>query len=132
MSKKPTKSDKKLTLKQARFVKAFIEFFGHVTKACEKAGINRDTYYEWIKSDEFKAIIADQVQQRNDQILNTAVIQFFQAVLRGDKWAVSKALDMLGGPEGFKQISEVNVKSDPVILTREESGFVDDQEGSDD
>ncbi|MDD3585637.1 MAG: hypothetical protein PHQ75_00515 [Thermoguttaceae bacterium] len=128
MSKNLTKSDKKLSMKQVKFIKAFVEVFGHVTKACEKTGISRETYYEWIKSDAFKEAIAERIIQRNDQILHSAIVQFSAAVMRGDKWAVSKAIDMLGGQEGFKQISEVNVKAEPVVLTLEESGFVDDRE----
>ena len=130
MNKKSAKTDtkKKRSLKQTRFIKAYIECFGHVTKACEKTGIHRDTYYLWLKNDDFKEAIAEQISQRNEQILHTAVLQFFQAVMRGDKWAVAKAIDMLGGREGFKQVSEVNVKAEPILLTLEESGFIDDKE----
>ena len=66
---KLTKVNKKhLKLKQKRFIEAYIGTLGHITHACEKAKINRGTYYLWMASEPFKSAFQDAVEQHNDAV----------------------------------------------------------------
>jgi transposase-like protein len=37
--------------RQSEVIKAYIEANGHVVRACKAAGVNRDTFYEWKRTD---------------------------------------------------------------------------------
>ena len=64
----------------------YIEAGNYVTTACQAVGINRDTYYEWLK-DESKTDITDEIIQkaeakaiaRNVLIVQTAAKESWQA-----------------------------------------------------
>lgn len=54
-------ANSKLTKEQNRFLKALVECEGHISNACKKVGIARNTHYQWMngtiqsdRSDEYK------------------------------------------------------------------------------
>ena len=55
-STKPTKLTKK-----EQFISLFLKKTGNVTELCKSVGINRTTYYDWMKKDEkFEQAIRDE------------------------------------------------------------------------
>ena len=77
--KKQTKPDKKPKTKrkpQIRTVehkkallKAMVKSLGNVTEACKKAGLNRDTYYDYLKNDkDFNKTVNDIAEMRIDHV----------------------------------------------------------------
>jgi len=59
-----------LTAKQARLIALIIET-GNITKACSKAKIERNTYYTWLKDEEFAA----ELKTQQDNLYNNALME---------------------------------------------------------
>jgi len=65
--KKKREEQERTTKKKVLFLQIWEKSAGVVSAACEKVGINRDTYYEWIKADEaFSKQIKSITEQKND------------------------------------------------------------------
>lgn len=117
-----TKSDKSDTLDERikkskeSFLKAFEESIGIVTIACQKIGIHRSTYYDWLEKDEeFKKeverIKAQQMGWVEDKLLqaiknnNITAINFYlrckhpeykpRTEFSFDKESIDKTLDKI-------------------------------------
>ena len=102
--------------KQARFLQSYIDNLGHITKACEDAGIGRKTYYRWMKKPNFKEKFDETLETHNDLI--------FQRILRiameSDKdmlkfWAKTQMKH-----RGFVEKQEIEVGGEIALLTKEE------------
>jgi len=74
--------------KKAIFLQSFEKFMGIVTMACQEAGINRNTYYVWVKTDKVfrdkaNEILVEQRGQVEDRLLkailndHVSAIQFY-------------------------------------------------------
>ena len=50
---------------------------GHISKACKKVGINRWTYYDWLKKSEFKQALDEAVEGHND-IIHKNILEMAQ------------------------------------------------------
>jgi phage terminase small subunit len=59
-----------LNTKQAKFIPEFIKT-GSVNKACNKAKIDRQTYYNWMKEEEF----ASELKKQQDALYNGALAE---------------------------------------------------------
>lgn len=44
-----------LTLKQSKFLEEYFKNKGSITKACERAGVAKTTFYSWLKNRGFKS-----------------------------------------------------------------------------
>jgi len=79
-----------LSNKQKKLIPLIIKL-GKVEPACKKAGINKTTYYEWLKDEEF----ATELKTQQDQIYNSALIELNNLV--GD--AVSTYRELLNSED---------------------------------
>jgi len=59
-----------LNTKQKQLITYIIEF-GNITKACIKVKVERKTYYEWLKNEEF----ATELKLQQDNVYNNALIE---------------------------------------------------------
>lgn len=61
---------KKLTkkAKQLFIIENFVRYKGHIGKLCKELGINRCTYYDWLKSAKFKQEIANKMEEIYDTV----------------------------------------------------------------
>jgi len=77
--KMPQNTTKKVPLKekQKSFIEAYIKHMGNISQACEDVGVDRSTYYRWMKKPRFKIIFNMALEQHNDlifqRILNLAL-----------------------------------------------------------
>lgn len=58
------KENSSLTKKQKQFLKALDSVAGNVTAACKSVNVSRQTYYNWLKEDDF-ATAVDEVNEAN-------------------------------------------------------------------
>lgn len=72
----------KRDIKQEHALLAWRETNGNITKLCFKAGINRKTFYEWLKNPDFADQIWEQEQKLNDDIKDQLVQQALKGNLR--------------------------------------------------
>jgi len=77
--------------KQKRLIKLIAEL-GNISQACKKAQINRDTYYTWLKDDEFykelgkyKNIACENAVSNLEVIFNNAINVYNELVKTDDK-----------------------------------------------
>jgi ribosome biogenesis protein Nip4 len=62
-------NDRSAKLKKTKFKKLYESNMGNISKTCKAAGINRHTFYHWIKSDEkFKAEIEEIEEITKDDV----------------------------------------------------------------
>jgi len=87
-----TKSDKSDTLaerikkEKERFLEAFEESIGIVTIACQKVGIHRSTYYDWLEKDpKFKK----EVERIKTQQMGWVEDKLLQAIKDGNITAIN-------------------------------------------
>jgi len=91
-----------------RFYEAWEISYGNVSYSCAAAGINRWTYYEWMKSklphhiafrEKLKQI------QPNERLLDVADYHLHQKIELGDQRAIEYYLDRKGGSRGYTRIN---------------------------
>jgi hypothetical protein len=97
----PDKQEDHLTIlngfsqKKKSFLSLFPETYGNITKTAESIGIDRGTYYHWIKTDkEFKQAIEDLEPKRI--IIDLAKSKLIEAIEKGNITAIIFALNTLG------------------------------------
>lgn len=91
---------------KAAFVKAYAGSLMTVSTACEQIGINRSTYYEWLKTDPaFKAAIIEAEQSQHHMVED----QLLQACRIGDGPSVRFYLDRRVPQYKAKQVLEHHV-----------------------
>jgi len=107
-----------ITQKYTNFIESYIDNGGNISRACEEVGINRTTFYRWLKRPKFKIMFDDALEKHNDLI--------FQRIL---KMALDSDKDMLKfwartqmKHRGFseKQEIELSGKVDIPVWTKEE------------
>jgi hypothetical protein len=92
-----------LALKKAALVKAMAECLGVVTIACKQAGVDRGTYYAWMKSDaEFKSAIDDIAEVTLDFAEN----KLHKLMEKGDTAATIFYLKTKGKKRGYVERTE--------------------------
>ena len=101
--KKPaiTKKQKKIN-----FIEAYFRKMGNISKACEEVGIDRRTFYNWLKEPKFKEMYDDAVKKHNDIIYSKL---FKKAAEEEDKdilkfWARTQMKDW-----GFNEKQELEL-----------------------
>jgi len=59
---------KPLKQKHLDFVKSYIDNGGNISAACEEVGIERKTYYRWMKKRNFQSMYSEAIEKHNDLI----------------------------------------------------------------
>lgn len=110
--------------KKKSFLSMFPELFGNISKTAESIGIDRGTYYHWIRTDkEFKQAIEDLQPKRI--IIDLAKSKLIEAVEQGNITAIIFTLKTIGKDEGFSERAEIvnlnkNIDADIDRMTDEE------------
>jgi len=100
--------------KKKAFIDVYEKVYGNVSLSCRSVGINRSTYYRWVKDEAFK-------EQLEDTKPKEAYIDFVESKLverinAGDTTAIIFALKTIGKKRGYVERQEIahssNVETD--------------------
>ena len=107
--KKPDTIKKKqvrTSYKQAIFLQCYTKNYPAVYKACKEAGINRDTYYRWMKEDpKFKAKVEETSEAMLDRLEN---VLYYKADVEQNMTAIIFILKTKGRERGYVERREVD------------------------
>ena len=93
--------------KKKAAVTVYKNSLGNVSVTCEKLGIGRKTFYEWLKNDEkFKEQI-DEIDQKNIDFAETALMKNINA---GKEASIFFFLKCKAKDRGYVEKSEIDVK----------------------
>ncbi len=140
--KSQQKSTKTGTLmeKQKLFVESYIQERGNISKACEVIGINRGTYYKWMKKKKFLIIYDEAIERHNDliyqRILNLALkedkdmLKFWARTQMKHRGFVEKQeVEHMGGSVGII-FKEVTKSAEDIKDGRKRDNFKREAEGN--
>ena len=109
---------KKLRGKKAAFLKAWIKTFGNITQSCNAIGINRGTYYNWLREDEnFK--IAIENEEVGEQQLDFAESKLMKNIHDGKETSLIFFLKTKGKERGYVERTETKELSPTQIVFNE-------------
>ena len=95
-----------MDIKKKTFIKAYKEAFGNITISSKATGIDRNTYYNWLKSDEeFKAAI--EAIEPDELIVDFAENALMKKISKGDTTAIIFTLKTKGKKRGYVERQEV-------------------------
>jgi hypothetical protein len=96
----------KTDIKKREVLEALEKSLGIVTTACKQVGINRDTYYEWLKKDkEFKKKVKD----LENVALDFAESQLHKQIAKGNPLSTMFYLKCKGKKRGYIEQQELRV-----------------------
>ena len=96
----------KTDIKKREILEALEKSLGIVTTACKQVGINRDTYYEWLKKDkEFKKKVKD----LENVALDFAESQLHKQIAKGNPLSTMFYLKCKGKKRGYIEQQELKV-----------------------
>ena len=96
----------KTDIKKKQILEALEKSLGIVTTACKQVGINRDTYYEWLKKDkEFKKKVKD----LENVALDFAESQLHKQIAKGNPLSTMFYLKCKGKKRGYIEQQELKV-----------------------
>jgi hypothetical protein len=96
----------KTDIKKREILEALEKSLGIVTTACKQVGINRDTYYEWLKKDkEFKR----KVKELQNVALDFAESHLHKQIAKGNPLSTMFYLKCKGKKRGYIEQQEVKV-----------------------
>jgi hypothetical protein len=99
-SKQATNRD----IKKDAMCKYLQDTFGNVSLSCERAGITRQTHYNWIESDK---VYADHVLYcSTTRMVEYGVNKLMGNVAKGDQRAVEYLLDCKGRADGWGKVQQ--------------------------
>lgn len=103
--KKPRKlSDKSKQLKKKALILALEQTLGVVTHACQKTGVNRKTFYDWLQQDpEFR----QQVEDINNVVLDFAESKLYSQIKENNTTATIFFLKTKGKHRGYVEKQEI-------------------------
>lgn len=101
---KSTKSN--IKFRKKAFSDAYIKTFGNVSQTCNAIGIDRSTYYDWLKKDkEFKKHIESlEPQERFMDFLESKLVE---KINNGDTASIIFALKTKAKPRGYVERQEI-------------------------
>ena len=111
--------------KKKPFLKALREGRGIITYACEKIGINRMTYYNWIKNDEE---FAKQVEEINESTIDAVESKLLSAINEENITAIIFYLKTKGKKRGYVERTEHDVNTNPFQELMESLPIDEDEE----
>ncbi len=97
--------------KKELFIKSYTKTFGHITEACAKINISRQTYYDWSKADSVfsKAIsdidnsfidLAESVLRKNIQSGMQKAVEFYLCNKKKKTYSNTIKNQLLGADDG--------------------------------
>ena len=95
-------------IKKGQVIKAWKQTRGNVSQTCRIAGINRKTFYQWIKNKQFRELLNDETEGLNSEIKELLI----KKALSGNLRAITYYLEHKH-PE-FKKSSVRFVSDDPL------------------
>lgn len=100
-------------LRKKVVMEALEQSLGVVTTACRKAGINRDTFYQWLKNDpEFKAAYEDLA----NVALDFAESKLHQRIAEGSDACTIFYLKTKGKHRGYVERTEIGGGGTPLAI----------------
>jgi transposase-like protein len=100
----PTKNNTEF--KKKAFIKAYKKAFGNVSQSCLAIGIDRSTYYDWIKKDEkFKKKIEEAEPQ--ERFLDFLESKLVEQINGGNTTSIIFALKTKGKNRGYVERQEI-------------------------
>lgn len=110
-------------LKKKGFLSAFEKSYGNITQSCLAIGINRKTYYRWLKDDPEFAEDVETTQPR-ESLIDLAESKLVQAVRDGDLTAIIYTLKSQGRSRGWnerllieqKEVRDIDGKSEEEVI----------------
>jgi hypothetical protein len=100
-----------MELKRKAFLEAYKKTFGNISISCEKIGINRGTYYNWIKDEEFKKEV-DNIEP-DEAFVDFAEFALLNKIKDGDTTAIIFTLKTKGKKRGYietQKIEQTNIE----------------------
>ena len=113
---KNTQNTQKLSKKDI-FLIALENSLGHISKACNKAGIARKTYYNWIDKDSKFKESCDSV---NEGLIDLAESKLLENIKNNDNTSIIFFLKTKGKKRGYDERQTIEIKK-----PFEEIGFED-------
>lgn len=106
------KKDKPLAsqLKKRELIKALASSLGNVTEATRAVGIDRSTYYKWLKED---PDFAQSIEEVNDEQIDYVESKLLQRINEGDTTATIYYLKTKGKRRGWSEKLEIEAKLSP-------------------
>ena len=97
--------------KKKAFQEAYKKAFGNVTQSCNAIGIDRSTYYDWIKKDsKFKKKIEElEPEERFMDFLESKLVE---RINKGDTTSIIFALKTKAKKRGYIERQEIEHSSD--------------------
>ena len=110
------------------FLNAFDKSAANISKACEKAGICRQTYYDWMEKDKK---FAQAVEEINEKMIDFAESMLKKNIAAGDNTATIFFLKTKGKKRGYVERQEVdNIGEDhsrPAVIQIIKPGTVENK-----
>ncbi|MBQ6826451.1 MAG: hypothetical protein IJO46_00420 [Thermoguttaceae bacterium] len=112
--------ERKRRRKKALLLEELRNSLGLVSSACDKVGVGRTTFYEWLKNDPEFARQVDEIEER---ALDFVESKMFQAIQNGDVRLIQFYLSTKGRKRGYAP--KTDVETGPVVLqiSQEEADF---------
>ena len=120
-----SKEDDKRYRKQQRFLKAFEKSHGIISYACEKVGISRQTYYNWL--DAYPAF-AERAKEIEESTLDRVELKLLEAITDGNIAAIIFYLKTKGKKRGYIEQVDNNIITNPFEKLMKELPDEDDEE----
>jgi hypothetical protein len=106
-SNKINKKRKGMAPRKKKMVEAMAKHLGIVTSACQEVGLNRDTYYQWLKNDKDFAYAISELDGRKEDVIEKA---FLSLVIDRNPQAVIHAVKTKLKHRGYgEEVSKVSV-----------------------
>ena len=100
------------TPKKKRFLEALREAKGNISLACEIVGINRSTYYRWLKNEKFK----NEVEKINEEAIEFVENKLMERIEKGDLGAIIFFLKTKAKHRGWSEKIEVKHENQTPII----------------
>lgn len=101
-----TNKRQRLSVKQKRFLKAFESALGNVSTASEKVGINRGTYYLWMRTNE---LFKEKVEEIDNKNIDFAETMLLKNIRDGKESSIFFYLKCKGKDRGYIEKQEIGV-----------------------
>tara|TARA_B100000902_G_C26782407_1_gene655711 strand:+ start:272 stop:610 length:339 start_codon:yes stop_codon:yes gene_type:complete len=96
---------------RSKFLEVFASKMGNVSKACKAAQISRQTYYDWMKDDDF----AGKVDEVKEGLLDFAEHQLLSNIKSGRTAEILFYLKTKGKKRGYIERQEVDTVGDKMF-----------------
>lgn len=115
---------KKTTDKKETFLKHFEKCLGVVSTACKRTGITRQTYYNWINSDnDFKELVND-IQEAQKDYVESKLIENIE---KNDTTAIIFYLKTKAKDRGYTDKTEIkhDFVEQPLFVISQDNELID-------